>query len=151
MSELTYSVLAAINNSALVSYQDACSLLYNYKRSEVYIWKTDCIPQNYNSLVNVHGSDFLGLPYTQYGNTKVYPDDWKGISDNCSILVLAACTLPLLLNIDYKYISDLIVMGGCESQPNYNGLEFNQAMDVLAFSAFIEKYINKVRIITVDT
>lgn len=139
------------NNSAFVSYQNACSLLSNYKRSEVYIWETDCISQNYDSLVNVHGSDFLGLPYTQYGNSKVYPVDWDGVSENCSILVLAACTLPLLLNIDYKYISDLVVMGGCESQPNYNGLEFNQAMDVFAFSAFIEKYINKARIITVDS
>ena len=33
-------------------------------------------------------------------------------------------------------------MGGCELQPNYNGLEFNQAMDSCAFSDFINKYIN---------
>ena len=139
------------NNSPIVSFKNACSLVANVNRSGLTIWSTDSIAQKSDPLTDVHGINFLGLPdkYCQF--TKSFPQDRIDISEKCDIIILASCTIPYMMNIDPVYIDDIIIMGGCELQPNYNGLEFNQAMDPLSFYNFIKKYMDKLRVVTVDS
>lgn len=139
------------NNTACETFRNACSLIKFFDRNNIRIWRTDRIDQHFERLENIHGTDFLGLSDYVYANEYRYPDDWQDINEKCSILVLAACTIPDRINISPEQIEQIVVMGGGVLQSNYKGLEFNQAMDVASFNDFIIKNEHSIKMITIDS
>ena len=138
------------NYSAYDSFKYACGLSQTLQRSNTYIWRTDGIPQNYLTIDSVHKTELLKLKYSNKCNIIELKGNTISISEKSGIIILAPCTIPIMININPLLIERLIIMGGGISQTNYEGFEFNQYIDKTSFSDLIEKFIFKSKIITLD-
>lgn len=138
------------NYSAYDSFKYACGLSQTLHRNNTYIWKTDNIPQNYLRIDSIHKTELLKLKYYNKCNTIELKGNSITITEKSGIIILAPCTIPVMLNINPLLVERLVIMGGGISQTNYEGFEFNQYIDKTSFSDFIEKFISQSVVITLD-
>ena len=110
--------------------------------SMVRIVNTSAIPQPGKNLTRIHGADGMGdiLPDT---DEKPLPEidfyEWlAGIDEEYMIFSLGPCTVAEKV-MDAVPGAGLIIMGGNVSEkPNFEGREFNHALDVPAFASCVK-------------
>lgn len=127
-----------------VSHDNALRLLFNYgdDLDNVTVVDTSAIPQPKEILSDIHGKDGMGdiLPEKYIPTVPVINfDDWFGsLGTDCIIASVGPCTVTARI-LEKTGAVPLIIMGGNISEPpNYNGLEFNHAMDVGAFAECVK-------------
>ncbi len=129
------------NCDVTVSHRNAQTLLAHYDgdKTGVRIIDTRSVRQNGSSLPSIHGVDSMGdvlevktsdLPVISYA-------EWLAESAPLYLISLGPCTLTLEI-LQKRVVDDLLIMGGNVGEvPNFNGYEFNHAMDIPAFNACV--------------
>ena len=142
------------NSEVNVAYRNAHTLLANYDGdlTNVRIVDTRNEKQPFVKLVHVHGEDGMGdvLAPKQAPVPVLTYAEWITQDDQPIILVsLGPCTMTKDILAKRK-VEMLLVMGGCVAQqPNYNGYEFNHALDVEAFNESVK--FNNTFVATLDS
>jgi non-specific riboncleoside hydrolase len=134
-------VAIAGNTTADNSLNNAHKLLHQRgKLHNVTLVDTVDQIQNYAHLPSIHGVDGMGDLYkdaTRYANTVKF-DTWLSNLDKNQTIDIASLgpatlVVPLLKHLDCK-CNDLLMMGhNIRHQPNYQGEEFNFALDIENF------------------
>ena len=120
---------------------------------KIKVVDTRGIEQPCEYLADIHGNDGMGDEFqadARQDKAEIVPfEQWiEGASGDETVLSLGPMTLVKVFLERYPKCS-LVIMGGCVRQePNFNGYEFNQALDVSAF-AFCAKHPHAA--ITLDT
>lgn len=143
------------NVPAEISYRNCYTLLSYYPQlwHKIKVVDTCHIKQPNEYLVDIHGRDGMGdlLVHTDKKadvQEQIFEEWIKEFNGNEIVLSLGPMTLvrTLLENHSPRL---LVLMGGLiNTQPNFNGYEFNQGLDVNAFN-FCVKYPHVA--ITLDT
>ena len=109
--------------------------------SGVRLIDTTAMPQPSCPLPSIHGTDGLGdfLPMVSCSPVPVlaYGKWLPTLTYNYTVLSLGPCTVPahLLQHAPVLPQGEIVIMGGCNGEePNYNGYEFNEALDIPAFA-----------------
>lgn len=136
-------VAIAGNTSAENSLHNAKKLLSNYTGdlSGVRLVDTTAKEQTYAHLPSIHGKDGMGdllkmkeltVPVAAYA-------DWLDtVADDISLVSLGPAPLALEV-LGRAGGCPLLIMGGMvKAVPNYEGYEFNQALDVKAFAELLK-------------
>ena len=145
--EKIYVVAVAGNVSADVSLENASKLLCaaNADREFITLVRTQETHQAFAVLPQVHGGDGMGdlinevgdYPYISYGD---FTASLAGTGQDYTVLSLGPLTVTQKL-MELIPKARLVIMAGVSKEkPNFNGMEFNQALDAKAFSACAEKY-----------
>lgn len=134
-------VAIAGNTSAENSLANAKKLLANYEgdKTDVRLVDTTAVPQAYSHLPSIHGNDGMG-DLLSVGDSDVplvpYDDFFSALNEKPFILFsLGPCTLTLQILQNYTPVQTVLMAGLLQAEPNYNGMEFNQALDVSAYNA----------------
>ena len=123
-----------------VSYRNCYCILSHYPElwNKIKVVSTCHINQPNEYLVDIHGKDGMGDVLIKQDNNpmvnEIRFEDWLlSVTGEETVLSLGPMTLVRAL-FEKKPCEKLVIMGGliCE-EPNFNGYEFNQAMDVDAF------------------
>lgn len=128
------------NSEKSVAYRNAHTLLANYggDLSGVRIVDTRALVQPYAALPSVHGSDGMGdlFPAARSKVAEISFDEWMNADIGEYVLVsLGPCTVTRLILEGKPAPAHLLIMGGnVASEPNFEGREFNHALDVSAFA-----------------
>ncbi len=144
------------NVPSRISYRNCYTLLSNYKHllNKVTVVNTCHIKQPSEYLASIHGNDGMGDFFT---HPKVKPhinevsfEDWLNNYYRGDEIILSLGPTTLVKEaLSNKAPRELVIMGGCvKEKPNFNGREFNHALDVEAF-AFCLKFPHVA--ITLDT
>lgn len=144
-------VAIAGNCSAETSFRNAKTLLSNFgEEHDVILVDTTSIKQKFAVLPSIHGNDSMGdllslkalnVPILQY-------DEWIDTLDKFLLISLGPCALTLDI-LKKCGAQELLIMAGMVSaEPNFNGYEFNQALDVKSYNECL-KYPHKIA--TLDT
>lgn len=151
-----FVVAVAGNVSAETSLKNARKLLDNFEgdKSGIVLVETDERFQSYAVLPDVHGGDGMGdvinkdgkYPYIKYDE---FVSSLKGSGDDYVILSLGPLTVTEKLMQKLPEAELVIMAGVVNENPNYKGMEFNQALDAPAYGACLEKYPHAVA--TLDT
>lgn len=133
------------NSEKSVAYRNAQTLLNEYALhggtlDGVRLVDTRAKAQPYAALPSIHGADGMGdLFEPAESSVPVLSfDEWLDEGGEAYICSFGPCTLvkPAL---ERKKASGLLIMGGCvHEEPNFNGLEFNHALDKAAFAACVK-------------
>ena len=144
--EKIYVVAVAGNVSAEVSFKNARKLLFaaNADKDFITLVKTDDKDQSFAVLPEVHGGDGMGdlieggdYPYISY---EAFTSTLTGTGQNYTVLSLGPLTVTQKLMELIPKASLVIMAGVAKEKPNFNGMEFNQALDPKAFSLCAKKY-----------
>lgn len=136
-----YLVPIGGNVPADVAFENCLTLLSYYRSLCRWVTVVDTrkIPQPSEYLAQIHGKDGMGDIFTRQDGDLRFEvlgfEKWLGQTDGSErLLSLGPMTLvkPLL----ERHLSyEPVIMGGfVHSEPNFNGYEFNQALDREAFS-----------------
>jgi len=126
-----------------ISFRNAMRIIDNldYIPNNIRIIDSSQFKQPEEHLENIHGKDGIGDFLPESYNTKIKTIDFniwiKSVSNDYLIVSLGPCTVTekILQIIDLP----LLIMGGnISEEPNYNGYEFNQGMDVSAFKTCVK-------------
>lgn len=137
-------VCVAGNCSSEVSLGNARKLLAAFKGdvSDVRIIDTTNFEQEYAHLPSIHGNDSMGDLYTDQNHPCIellYNDEYVySIDKNAIIFSLGPCTITddILSKAGSR---ELVIMAGMvNAEPNFNGMEFNQAIDVENFNKTVK-------------
>ena len=123
-----------------VSYRNCYTLLSNFPESwnKITVVSTLNLTQPYKNLTDIHGNDGMGdifdIPTEKPKINEISFREWlQNYSEDEIILSLGPMTLVQTV-LEKHSCKQLVIMGGIvNSAPNYNGYEFNQALDVKAF------------------
>lgn len=139
-------VTVAGNSSAECSFANCEKLLcdffhadpsQNTKTQNIKIIRTKREGQFYECLPSIHGNDHMGdiLTAREHSFDIVEFDDYiKNVANNAIVLSLGPCTLTNPI-IEKSGTSDIVVMAGMVgAEPNFRGMEFNQALDDKAYN-----------------
>lgn len=132
-------VCVAGNCSALTSLTNAKKLLANFKGSKVGIRLIDTTAQKQVDVVlpSIHGNDSMGDLYTntEHGVTLITYDEYKKcLPKSATVLSLGVLTITVDLIPRLKNYKLVTMAGVVDEEPNYEGMEFNQALDVDAYN-----------------
>lgn len=132
-------VAIAGNSSSLISFNNAKKLLSNYNGdlSKVRLIDTTRKHQDYAHLPSIHGNDGMGdlLEVKKYNFTILDYDDWfKAGLDDILLLSLGPLTITKEIMDTYKNIELVIMAGMVDAEPNFKGMEFNQALDADSYN-----------------
>lgn len=124
-----------------IAFQNCYTLLSEipYANSKITVVDTRHIEQPGEYLADIHGKDGMGDIFERRNDTKgiteVKYEDWiLSLKGDETILSLGPMTMVKPVLERYGAMP-LIIMGGCvDTPPNFNGYEFNQALDREAFS-----------------
>ncbi len=124
-----------------VSYRNCYTLLSHFPQlwEKVTVVTTCHLEQPYEYLVDVHGRDGMGDFFTHPQQKPPVREqrfeEWlNGVSGNEIVLSLGPMTLVRAL-LQRHTVGKLVIMGGLiKEEPNFNGYEFNHALDTAAFS-----------------
>ena len=129
------------NSEKNVSHRNACTLLNKYAElggdlTGVRLIDTRAWDQPYAKLPSIHGEDGMGDLFAPQETTvpTLTFDEWLDEGGEAYLCSFGPCTLvvPALEKIKSNGV---LVMGGCvDEEPNFNGYEFNHALDKDAFS-----------------
>jgi inosine-uridine nucleoside N-ribohydrolase len=141
------------NSEVGVAYRNAQTLLASYEGNlkGVRIVDTRNVSQPWAKLPSIHGEDGLGdiLAPKESSVAVLSYDEWiKEDSGAFTLVSLGPCTLTEDI-LKKKGADELLIMAGCVNEnPNFNGYEFNHALDIPAFERCV-KYPHKIA--TLDT
>jgi inosine-uridine nucleoside N-ribohydrolase len=143
------------NVPAEISLRNCLTLLSFYPQlhGKIRVVSTCHIKQASEYLADIHGGDGMGDFFVHPENppkvnTVLFEEFLEGVTGDETLLSLGPTTLVRVL-LEKTSVKKLILMGGVvKSAPNFNGYEFNQALDVEAF-AFCLKHPHTA--ITLDT
>ncbi len=144
------------NVPANIAYRNCHTLVSNFKQllDKITVVNTCHLKQPNEYLATIHGNDGMGDFFTHPEEktqvNELFFEDWLNnyYSGNEVVLSLGPATLVKETLIK-KAPKELVIMGGCvKEKPNFNGREFNHALDVEAF-AFCLKFPHTA--ITLDT
>lgn len=143
------------------SLKNAIKLVSNLDgdKDNIRIVSTDSIAQKHVELSDIHGSDGIGdlnLDLTDYKPSLIEYDTFIGeiLKTENVILSLGPLTvtneiIKTLNKADFKKDNQLIIMAGMiDAEPNYMGMEFNQALDTNSYNECIK---NSCVVATLDT
>ncbi|MBO5746876.1 MAG: nucleoside hydrolase [Clostridia bacterium] len=124
-----------------ISYRNCYTILSHYPELlyKVSVVSTENEQQPSRYLADIHGNDGMGdvidHPSDQPTVSETTFEDWsKTVTGDEIILSLGPLTL-VKKHLEKHACKQLVIMGGVvKTEPNYNGYEFNQALDVEAFS-----------------
>ena len=107
--------------------------------SMVRIVDTSSVPQREKNLVRVHGADGMGdlLPEEYEKDLpELSLNDWLAeLDDSYMIFSLGPCTITRLVMEACPDAGLIMMAGNVAEEPNFEGREFNHALDVEAFAA----------------
>ena len=137
------------------SYRNACTLLANLPHSlqGVRLVDTSALPQPGEDLPSIHGKDGMGDLFSPAPCPACVPvvafADWvKTIGPQDVLISLGPCTVTEKI-LEICPVERLYLMAGSVSHhSNWQGREFNHALDVGAFAACVK---HPHRIATLDT
>lgn len=143
------------NVPAKVSHRNCYTLLSCYPELlfKIRVVSTGHIDQKSEYLADIHGNDGMGDLFEHPENypevTELTFEEWlEGFTGDELVLSLGPTTLVRRL-LEKHTCKKLVIMGGrVKEAPNFNGYEFNQALDTKAF-AFCTKHPHVA--ITLDT
>lgn len=133
------------NSEKNVAYRNTQTLLSRYAAyggdiAGIRLVDTRSWEQPYAALPSIHGADGMGDLFKPETSTVpvVSFDDWLSEGGEAYICSFGPCTL-VETALKKKTASGLLIMGGCvNEEPNFNGLEFNHALDEKAFSECVK-------------
>ncbi len=112
--------------------------------SGIRLIDSTALPQPACPLPSIHGADGMGDLFADGGQPFAqavpYADWVQTLALPYTVLSLGPCTVParFLRDVPVPPAGDIVMMGGCNAQePNYNGYEFNEALDLAAFAAVL--------------
>lgn len=128
------------NVPTAVSYRNCYTLLSHFPElwHKITVVSTLHLTQPFKNLTDIHGNDGMGdifeIPNKKPQIPEITFEEWlQNYSSNEIVLSLGPMTLVKML-LEKHSCKQLVIMGGIvNSEPNYNGYEFNQALDVNAF------------------
>ena len=145
-------VCVAGNVPAPQSLANAQKLLLHYGKplKNVRLIDTNGFPQEYAALPSIHGRDGMGDLFAAPDKICAVPyAEWvRSFADGTVILSLGPCTVTLDILKRVKPCELILMAGTVNATPNFNGMEFNQALDVQSYNASL-KYPHKIA--TLDT
>lgn len=115
---------------------------YDVDLSNVTIVDTCDLQQEYSHLPSIHGNDGMGdlLPDAEPKVKSVKFDEWlKNLADGYIMFSAGPCTLTKTVQ-DKAHPSHTVLMAGTvDAEPNYNGMEFNQALDAESYNECVNR------------
>ena len=137
-------VAVAGNDSAQKSLDNAKTLISNVEnRKGITIVDTTDVVQNCAYLPSIHGKDSMGdlLTFKDVDITVVKFNDWLNTTNNDIVLIsLGPCTITKKIIEKIGNPKTLLIMGGnVAEEPNFNGYEFNHAIDIPAFAWCVKR------------
>ncbi len=114
---------------------------YNHLKN-VRIVDTSSVKQPYESLPDIHGKDGMGDVLDEKRDTAapiISYDDWlKCVDEDYTVLSLGPCTVTedILKKVGARPL--ILMCGNIAEPPNFNGYEFNHALDRKAFSECVK-------------
>lgn len=137
-------VAVAGNDSAQKSLDNAKTLVSNLKNANgITIVDTTDVVQNCAYLPSIHGKDSMGdvLELKNVPLSVVKFNEWLSTIDNDILLIsLGPCAITKLILEKIGDPKTLLIMGGnVNEEPNFNGYEFNHAIDIPAFAWCVKR------------
>lgn len=135
-------VAVAGNVSCARALENAKKLIYELQKeggeAEINLISTLEVPQSEEDLPSIHGKDGMGDLFKnkkRYDKIKAadFNDYLKNLKNGFILLSLGPLTITKLILEKAKPSLTLIMAGVVDEIPNYNGLEFNQALDAAAY------------------
>ncbi len=126
-----------------VSFNNSKRILSYYKHlKNVRIVDTSCLPQPSEALPHIHGGDGMGdvLDGRADFDAEIldYADWVKTVDEDYTILSLGPCTVTadILSKVGKRGL--VMMAGNIAEPPNFNGYEFNHALDINAFAECVK-------------
>ena len=131
------------NDSADKAYANAEKLISNLDFcGNITLVDTRAQEQNCAYLPSIHGKDSMGdlLEKKRLVCKKADFSEWLDTLDcDITLVSLGPCTITEKILERVGEVKKLVIMGGCVAEvPNFNGLEFNHAINVDAFARCVK-------------
>ncbi len=133
------------NSEKSVAYRNGKTLLNRYAYfggdlTGVRFVNTLEVEQPYACLPSIHGADGMGDAFAPLtvDIEEISFSDWLEEEDEVYLCSFGPCTL-VVPALEKRKCAGLLIMGGCvHEEPNFNGYEFNHALDRKAFSESVK-------------